>query len=305
MPWQFCQLVCADVTVSDLTLHIHNEIVIAGDSSNTSAQQPTWLSNNQLLFIYDKQGWNQLWIHEAGRQSRPVLSSLIKEDFAEPLWRLGETTYAVLDNTRVICNTVRDGVSSLSLVNLNSGTREIIKSRYLNITALKTINSNSVAFNGTTDDAGTTVIKMTIGSTATSATFTIIVPANDHQYPRAFIPKSQKVTLQDSKGRPIFAELFPPTNPEYNGLPGEKPPCVINVHSGPTYRAKAGFISERLIYTSRGWAWYYSVFLVIYRTHNWDRLEINYGGSAGFGREFMFVGYYVRTGNTYILLGID
>jgi len=67
--------------------------------------------------------------------------------------------------------------------------------------------------------------------------------------------------------------LYRPTNPAYEGssIPGEKPPCVINVHGGPTAMATLALSWSKQFFTSRGWAW----------------LDVNYGGSSGYGRKYV------------------
>ncbi|KIJ53642.1 hypothetical protein M422DRAFT_109750, partial [Sphaerobolus stellatus SS14] len=69
----------------------------------------------------------------------------------------------------------------------------------------------------------------------------------------------------------IHAVYYPPTNPEYEGLPSELPPCIDFIHGGSSARQAAGFDWIYQYYTSRGWAW----------------LDVNYGGSTGFGTKYM------------------
>jgi dipeptidyl aminopeptidase/acylaminoacyl peptidase len=68
----------------------------------------------------------------------------------------------------------------------------------------------------------------------------------------------------------VHAYDFPPTNPDAAAPPGELPPYVVLVHGGPTAH-RGGAASGRIAYfTSRGIG----------------VLDVNYGGSSGYGREY-------------------
>ncbi|KAI3612802.1 peptidase s9 prolyl oligopeptidase [Moniliophthora roreri] len=72
-------------------------------------------------------------------------------------------------------------------------------------------------------------------------------------------------------GRTCHITYYAPRNPKYDGgLPGEKPPIVVNIHGGPWYMESANLNWMKQFYTSRGWA----------------LVDINHGGSTGFGRAF-------------------
>ena len=74
----------------------------------------------------------------------------------------------------------------------------------------------------------------------------------------------------ESHGRTAHAFFYPPTNAEYEAPEGEKPPLRVIIHGGPTSQAKLAFHLFSQFYTSRGWA----------------VVDVNYGGSTGFGRPY-------------------
>ena len=72
-------------------------------------------------------------------------------------------------------------------------------------------------------------------------------------------------------GNQIYNSLFyPPTNQDYIAHEGEKPPPLVTCHGGPHSAASAELNLTVQYWTSRGIA----------------VLDVNYGGSTGFGREF-------------------
>ena len=83
---------------------------------------------------------------------------------------------------------------------------------------------------------------------------------------------------------------YPPYNPTYSGssIEVEKLPCIVNIHGGPTGLEKQGSNWTTQYFTSRGWGWcdisLWSVFLDL--IGHW-RLTVNYGGSSGYGREYI------------------
>jgi len=74
-------------------------------------------------------------------------------------------------------------------------------------------------------------------------------------------------------GKPLYVVYYAPKNPKYAGssIPGEKPPCIVGSHGGPTSMEAQVLSWTKMYYTSRGYAW----------------LDVNYGGSSGYGREYI------------------
>jgi dipeptidyl aminopeptidase/acylaminoacyl peptidase len=95
---------------------------------------------------------------------------------------------------------------------------------------------------------------------------------SDPSFPDGIVSRPQPLTLHFD-GEPVYVTFFAPTNPDYAGssIEGERPPCVINIHGGPTGHTDHGLRWSVQYFTSRGWAW----------------VDVNYGGSSGFGRRYV------------------
>ena len=84
-----------------------------------------------------------------------------------------------------------------------------------------------------------------------------------------WMPQPRAVVYDGPHG-PVHAFDYPPRNPHASAPDGELPPYVLLVHGGPTSHV-AGAASARVaFFTSRGIG----------------VLDVNYGGSSGYGREY-------------------
>jgi dipeptidyl aminopeptidase/acylaminoacyl peptidase len=68
----------------------------------------------------------------------------------------------------------------------------------------------------------------------------------------------------------VYANYYPPTNPEYQPNTDELPPLIAICHGGPTAQSSIALDPRKQFWTSRGFA----------------LLDVNYSGSTGYGREY-------------------
>jgi Prolyl oligopeptidase family len=78
--------------------------------------------------------------------------------------------------------------------------------------------------------------------------------------------------------------FYPPHSPDYEASANEKPPLLVKCHGGPTSAASSGLSLPIQFWTSRGIA----------------VLDVNYGGSTGFGR-----GYRERLYGSWGILDVE
>jgi dipeptidyl aminopeptidase/acylaminoacyl peptidase len=78
------------------------------------------------------------------------------------------------------------------------------------------------------------------------------------------------VEFPTEEGLTAFGIFYEPKNSEYDGLDGEKPPLLVKIHGGPTAQAASALSYSTQYWTTRGFA----------------ILDVNYGGSTGYGREY-------------------
>ncbi|KAH6892793.1 hypothetical protein BKA70DRAFT_1536483, partial [Coprinopsis sp. MPI-PUGE-AT-0042] len=118
MPWNGAEIHIADVSLvgsgSDVSLEVKNPKRIAGEKSKISACYPLWASPTLLLFTSDESGFVNPWVYDvAQNKSTPLFAKPINEDFAKPMWSLGEFNYALVDlevgSQAVVFTAIREG----------------------------------------------------------------------------------------------------------------------------------------------------------------------------------------------------
>ncbi|KAF8580778.1 alpha/beta-hydrolase [Ramaria rubella] len=272
MPWQSAELVVGEVDVSNGSLVFNNTKVVAGVHGKVVAQQPTWISHKELIFICDKSGYLNPWIYTAKDGASPLLRQPLAEDFGEPMWFLGGSSYAVLDADLSVWSTVKSGMAAVYLLRHSTGQLTEIHTDCVEIRRVRRIDNKSVVFIAKTGIQPDFILKLSLEANGSFAIKTLkktLLPSQSVSVD--YFSIGRPIALKDSKGQDIYALFYPPTNPNYQGPSCDVPPCVVFIHGGPSARQGAGFDWYHQYYTSRGWAW----------------LDVNYGGSTGYGRKYM------------------
>jgi dipeptidyl aminopeptidase/acylaminoacyl peptidase len=86
----------------------------------------------------------------------------------------------------------------------------------------------------------------------------------------AFFSVPRAIEYPTEEGLTAYALYYPPTSPQYTAPEGELPPLIVDVHGGPTASSSPLFSLATQFWTTRGFA----------------LVDVNYGGSTGYGREF-------------------
>jgi dipeptidyl aminopeptidase/acylaminoacyl peptidase len=121
-----------------------------------------------------------------------------------------------------------------------------------------------------------------LGSSPGEATFLELdaaTPRPEATLDKAFISRGEHIVLQvdspqgaDTRTQKVdlHVTLYRPTNPCYQSPEGDLPPTLVQAHGGPTARASPTFSIFHQYFTTRGFA----------------VLDVDYGGSSGYGREY-------------------
>lgn len=252
------QLVVADVVGSGNDIALANEVVVAGNPGESVAQQPQWLSEVEIIFIYDVSGWGQPWRFRVEGSAHPILPSPLAEDFSEAHWFHGISTYAVLSPTLALCSALSAGFAKLYVLNIVNGSLQELDSPYPALKQVRATSATSIVFVGSNATQRPAIIELTLLPGADGgweAKFEVIAPSSAIGLSADYMPVPRALQLSDDEGRPLHVLYFPPTSPDFEGFPVEVPPALVSFHPGPNYRPTVGFDWVRLLYTSRGWAW--------------------------------------------------
>lgn len=283
MPWQGAEIHFAKVAVNadGGGIELEDKSLVGGIRDQVSAAYPFWLSNETIIFTSDAPGYqNPRSYNIPTGKSVPVIPSPIEMDFSLPAWLLGGSYSAILDEKgeKVVYAVMEDGRAVLYVMDTKSGMIREIKSPYVEISSLCSIpKTGEVFFIGGKNSEPSDIISLTLKAiTPTpSPSFTPLKPPQSSitsSFPPGIVSVAQSITIKvPPNSDPVYVNFYPPKNPEYVGVDGEKPPCVFNVHGGPTGMSGQMLGWDKQYFTSRGWAW----------------TDVNYGGSYGYGRKYI------------------
>ena len=89
MPWDEAMLALVDIAANGTAGRPRR---IAG-GKGAAASEPVWMANGNLLFLSDRTGFDNLYVHEPGKRVRALHPR--SADFGRPMWSLGNKSYAV------------------------------------------------------------------------------------------------------------------------------------------------------------------------------------------------------------------
>ena len=267
MPWEGGEVHIGDVIFgADGEVSVTSDTHVAGVREKVGAGYPSWLDNETLIFTSDESGFVNPWKFSQGKAS-PLFSEPVCEDFGRSFWQLHFFPYAIIDKVGEIAlfSALKDGRDVLYLVDLDGGTQpKPVNSPFVVIDNIRTVSLDrgEIVFTGQKTNEKEAIIHCSLSSLANSE-FTVLkaaapVKVGEVQLPLDIISEPQPITLEVPPiGAPLYVVYYPPFNPEYTGssVAGERPPCIVNVHGGPTGFTPQGLDWGKQYFTSRGWAW--------------------------------------------------
>jgi dipeptidyl aminopeptidase/acylaminoacyl peptidase len=258
MPWDATQLKVADLDGTGLL----TTVTLAGGPGE-SVMEPQWDSDGVLYFISDRSGfWNLYRLRDATAQ--PIWPRAA--EFAGPLWQLGQANYALLGDGRALARFGENGLDRLALIDLRQGTGQVLELPYVEYSQLTRVDSQHVALVAASASAPESILKINVDSgqvqTLRRAGMPLLEPSS--------VSVAMPIEFPSANGRSAHAFYYAPSNPAFQGPPDELPPLLTLVHGGPTGQASPAYSAAVQYWTSRGIA----------------VVDVNYGGSSGFGRAY-------------------
>ncbi|MDG6095510.1 prolyl oligopeptidase family serine peptidase [Acetobacter sp. AN02] len=278
MPWDATRL-CVGRTCPDRRGYLaglEDVRVIAGADQAESVTEPRWTGPDTLIALSDRSG---RWSPERFDLSAGTRTPLCvpEEEIGQPGWVFGQRSFTPLPDGRVMALAVADGRSRVIVAGpdgcvapvglgspdqcpellLPSSDQEVFSLEQTRFVWLDAAPDMAQAVVLGTPDVPYRILRsattLPFGSADISSAVSVHFPV-ETQY-------------GDDQGQAFF---YPPASSSFRVPDGEKPPMIVLVHGGPTARAADAFSFKVQWWTSRGFA----------------VLDVNYGGSTGFGRRW-------------------
>ena len=260
MPWDCSQLLVARLTTSGA---LEDGQVIAGGKPSQlqgiSVFQPQWLPDGSLIVAEDSSGWWNLMRHPcAGRLNDPWqrLWPMTKET-AQPQWVFGMSTTA-WDGNKLLAAVCDQGEWRMQRLGLD-GSVKSVEQPFNDLADLNAANGKAVAIaSNSTTGQGLLELDLDLETWQHTPAATPAMDVNA-------ISVGQALWFDGSGGQRTHAWYYPPI-----GGADASSPLLVKSHSGPSSMARRGLSLAIQFWTSRGWG----------------VVDVNYGGSTGFGRTY-------------------
>lgn len=258
LPWDGTDLMLADVATDGT---ISNVQQVAGGRKE-SIFQPDWSPDGTLYFVSDRTGWWNLY-RWADRQVQPTVQ--VEAELGTTQWVFGMSTYAFTAPNQIIVIVNSNGSSRLASLDPERRTLTDIDTPYTTLSGIRGRPGGAV-FLGASATIPSSVVQL---ETASGSLQTLKASA-EVTVDKGYLSVPEPIEFPTENGKTAYGLYYPPVNQDYEAPDDELPPLIVHVHGGPTGQTVSAFSLDTQFWTSRGFA----------------LMDVNYGGSSGYGREF-------------------
>ncbi|MEO8434435.1 MAG: S9 family peptidase [Pyrinomonadaceae bacterium] len=259
MPWDGSEVWVGDIESDGA---IVNQQLVAGGIAE-SIFQPEWSPDGVLYFVSDRSGWWNIYCQ--GVDGRTELVHAREANFGAPQWVFGMSTYAFASATQIVCAYAELGIWRLATIDTGDRSFKPIATPYTDISFLRAA-GELVTFRGGSPTETASIVDFNLLSGET----TVLRRSKNIDLDPGYLSIPKPIEFPTEGGLTAHAYFYPPLNPDYAAPPGERPPLLVKSHGGPTSAAVTTLSLSLQYWTSRGIA----------------VLDVNYGGSTGYGREY-------------------
>jgi dipeptidyl aminopeptidase/acylaminoacyl peptidase len=227
-----------------------------------SIWQPEWSPDGVLHFVSDRTGWWNLyrWVNDEAQPLAPM-----EAEFGRPAWLFGGSTYAFESPGRIICAYNRRCSWHLASLDTHALRLEEIETLYDDISQVRA-SPGCALFTGGSPTEEYALVSLDLDSRETE----VLRRSADLGIDREYLSVAQPVEFPTEGGRTAYGYYYAPRNRDYTAPEGERPPLIVMSHGGPTSAVTGTLDVETQFWTTRGFA----------------VLDVNYGGSTGYGTEY-------------------
>jgi len=259
MPWDGSEVWVGRFGVDGL---LETSERVAG-GRDESIFQPEWSPDGVLYFVSDRSGWWNL--HRINSDGSIESLCEMQAEFGMPQWGFGMSTYAFESAERIVCAYIENGISRLAVLDTRTKKFEPIVAPYTDIRFVRASPGYAVMRAGSPTEAAS-ILRLDLET----RTFEVLRRSSKLEIDAAYLSTPRAVEFPTEDGRTAHGFFYPPKNRDYSAPAGERPPLLVQSHGGPTAAAATALSLGIQYWTSRGIA----------------VLDVNYGGSTGFGRAY-------------------
>ena len=262
MPWDLNELKLAKLGEKENIINIvtlNNEYLKC--TEKISFFNPIWSDTGDLFVAEDSSGWWNITQIKTDFNNNSITISqnqwTIKAEIAFPQWVLGMSSFSCVGDN-VVGAFAQEGIWTLALFQKDG--------------SIKTFDQTFIEFSGIHSHQNR-LVAIASSAEITEGIFEIdlLNQSWEHTPASSFSLDPKEISIGESfwfigsNEEKVHAWYYPPLNKQIL-----LPPLLVKSHSGPTGMARCGLDLEVQFWTSRGWA----------------VVDVNYGGSSGFGREY-------------------
>ena len=226
--------------------------------------QPEWSPDGVLTYVSDRSGWWNLYRIEPGA-AEPVCAAPESAEYGLPQWVFGMRTYAYIDADRIAAIRRQNGQCQLLQIRLSARKTEPIPLPYDELDA-PAVRGERLYLTASSPKKPARLLQINLADgTIETIRESQPEPADER---RLSTPEPMQFRAED--GETVHAVYYPPCNPDFQPPPNERPPLIVSAHGGPTSAAHFGYNPTAQFFATRGFAY----------------IDVNYGGSAGYGRAY-------------------
>jgi dipeptidyl aminopeptidase/acylaminoacyl peptidase len=263
MPWDGTELYVADIALDG---SLENAKLVAG-SKTESIFQPEWSPDGVLHFVSDRSGWWNLY-RLSNDQIEPL--SPMEAEFGRPQWVFGMRMYGFAASDRIVTVITTKGQDRLAIFNTKTGKLEEINTPFTSIGSVRADSDRAVIVASSPQEESSIVSIDIRLPRSTGHLIEVLKRASSLEIDPSFVSVAEPIEFETTGGLKAHGFFYPPCNPEYVAPKGERPPLVVMSHGGPTAATSPGLHVGIQFWTTRGIG----------------VLDVNYGGSTGYGRAY-------------------
>jgi dipeptidyl aminopeptidase/acylaminoacyl peptidase len=258
MPWDGTELWLAPVQIDG---RLGEATLIAG-GADESIFQPAWSPDGVLHFVSDRTGWWNLYRWRDGQVEALYPKTA---EFGVPQWLFGMSTYGFDSRGHIWCLFNERNTWQLAQLNPDNSELTPINLPYSFLGSLHVLD-DKVAFVAGSPTAPTVIAQYH----TRSHRLEVLRHASQDQIDPGYLSLPEAIEFPTTDNTTAHGFYYAPTNKDFAGREGERPPLLVFSHGGPTGSTAAIYSLSIQYWTSRGFA----------------VLDVNYRGSTGYGTTY-------------------